>query len=250
MTLDQLAQAANNGDVESMFTLGNHYFDQKQWTDAWEWLTKAAENGHVGAAAIALLFGDSIARAFESIPLYDKAFDAWSKCYDCFDLVWNNDIAESAKKMASGKVVDIVYGMGYCKYCLAAVNSDSSEYANAKVYFESIAANMDDPRAKVMTGLCYSSLGDYASAFPFLNEMKSNINLGKDGINFEAWMTLALIHRTADSLSIPGVHTNMAAAYQCVAEAAKIPGSCGEFAQKDLQKYRKNFFGKITYIDD
>lgn len=44
--IDSLIEKANNGDVESQFTLGNLYTDRKKYKEAFEWFLKAAKLGY------------------------------------------------------------------------------------------------------------------------------------------------------------------------------------------------------------
>lgn len=248
MTLDEAIQAANAGDVEAMYSLGDYYFDNKKYLDAWKWLTLAASQNHMPSAALALLLGDKMAHYYEALPDYEEAYDCWSKCQDCFTVIWENqDAPENIKEEAKKRLPDILYGLGYTSYC-------AKNYQGAKEFFELSINIASDKRSAVMLGLCYAkdnTAASYEKAYPLLKLFEQNqIDLGNNGVHFLVWMELAYIYRSAGKgLNISVVSNNMAASYHCVLQAAQIPGDCGEFAQEELKKYHKGFFGGYTYTE-
>lgn len=236
MTLEEAIQAANGGDVTAMYTLGDSYFDQRKWADAWKWLSMAADHGHIGAAFESLLIGDKIAHYYEALPDYEMAYQCWAKCFRYVGRVAKvPNKTEDLENLIIGKYPEIVYGICYTLYC-------KKDYQKARELLEGMIGPNSEKRLSVLLGLCYGNLDNLEKAYPYLALIEENeIDLGQDALKFLAYTYLSIIYRTSNS------HHNMEASYRCTLMATQLPGALGEAAKDDLKHYYKNESGNYIY---
>jgi len=236
MTLQEVIQAANGGDITAMYTLGDYYFDQHEWSNAWKWLSMAADQGHINAAVESLLIGDKLAHYYEALPDYEMAYQCWAKCFRYIGRVAKvPNKTEDLENLIIGKYPDIVYGICYTLYC-------KKDYQKAREFLEGMIDPNSEKRMSVLLGLCYGKMGDLEKAYPYLALIEEHeIEFGQDALKFLAYTYLSLIYRTSDT------HRNIEASYHCTLMAAQLPGAMGEAARDELKHYYKNELGNYAY---
>jgi len=248
VTLEEAIRLANDGDIGAMVSLGEYYLDKFESTkdvtamrEAWLWYTKAAGSGHLRSAAQATELCQFIAMPYEKMGAYNRAYECWSQGYDCAMLVWKSSgTPDSVRERLAKRIPRFIYMMGYDLFC-------EEKYKEAMAYFEMLIEEYEDPKAKVLMGLCYLEIGNHVKeAFPLLRTLENgNINFDNTGVQYWAWMELALMYRAGISGS-----SDIRASYRCVQEAAKIPGDIGEDARRELEKYKVDSAGQLIYEED
>lgn len=87
MTLQEAIQAAENGSTEAMYALGSYYLDQKQPSDAADWLYRAVQAGHLPSATLLNVWSKVLAEASEKIEDWEGAFEYWKQYRECQPLI-------------------------------------------------------------------------------------------------------------------------------------------------------------------
>ena len=83
MTLDEAIQMAKSGNTEAMYALGSFYFDQKQPSDAMEWLYQAVQQGHLPSAKLGSRISELLAVTCEKMQDWSGAGEYWSQYREC-----------------------------------------------------------------------------------------------------------------------------------------------------------------------
>ncbi len=180
-------------------------------------------------ARILLLDGYSLFQ----IGACEHAITELTKCLEQLDILRRNGGDESVVREMEPDV---------CMYC-----GEAAFYLNKNQLALEMLAKTDPqkfPYATVLTAMLHRQEGGSYTQFfaKDIEEMKRVISSDKWRNNFEKaslYSMLSLIYSSG-----AGVAPNIEYAYECILKCAELDPS---LAESELRRYRKNFWGKITY---
>lgn len=246
MTLEEVTRLAEDGNVDAMYALGNHYYQEKEFIDACEWFDHAACGGLTESYPLAMMTNSIAALMIQEMGLWQRALDHWRNVLKwCGAIFAEPDLfGEQTKDAAQEQFKECTYGMGYNFYRMKQIPDAMKLLKNGLE---------TDNRCKLLFGLCtFDCYGEDAvagmrEAYNYLVVAETDCPDVADDLTFQALMLLANLYRHAHVINVAGVRTDIGRAYQCVAKAATLPDELGAAAQKELKKYTKGLFGSYTY---
>ena len=246
MTLEEVTLIAEDGDVEAMYALGNHYYQEKEFIDACEWFDRAACGGHTESFPLAMMTNGVAALIVQEMGLWQRALGYWQNALKwCGAIFEKPDLfGEKTKDVAQEQFKDCTYGLGYNFYRM-------KQFPDAMKLLKNGLEN--DNRCKLLFGLCVfechedDAVTGMKEAYSYLAIAETDCPDVADDLIFQSLMLLANLYRHAHVINIAGVRTDIGRAYQCVAKAAALPDELGAAAQEELKKYSKGLFGSYTY---
>lgn len=262
MTVTEMTNLANNGDVKAMSALGEYYTKNKHTYEAWKWYTMAAENGHTPSIVYAALSGKIIAIALvKGASDIEGAIEAYEKTVKYSDLSLKSaEVPQVTKKSIADQLPSILFRLGYFLFM-------KGRFETAEHYMQHPAVQKD-PACRLILGLCYfdRSLMEkntklIQQAVPLLKavEQTTLAEYKYDDIeymaflNYMAYTNLAHIYRIPDAFELRSIKSNVVAAREYVVKSIpfgdKFDADLGDTARKELQKYKKGFFGGYSYIE-
>jgi|GEM_PF-2347544 len=251
----ELIQAAQNGDVKAINTLGDIFANEMEMLNAIEWYDRSASLGDHYGRFMALQVHNIVAMSLEASSLYSDALEHWDSSYQLMHAILEDDSSsEEHQNTALESYARILCGIGSNLYFRKRV-------AEAVGPLEA-AAEEGHVMAKVLLGVYYSTdavSGETGSAFnayirkavPLLELVLSpDFTYSEDSeldqrVVTSAHLRLAGIIRTGVGGRIPSVED----AYKCLLHLqAQNFEKSRDFVSAELSKYRKGFLGGYKYI--
>lgn len=248
MTLNELMDLANNGDLKAMQELGEYYLNINQYSEAWEWFSKSADRGFTQSIVNAAFVGMVVALTYlQGLGDINKAIKVFKKTLEYSNrTIQAKDVPQNVKKNIADQIPAILFQLGYCLYIMDSID-ESMQYLTQ-------AGAKTNPDCQVVLGLCYFDKGASTGSFSF---MKTALPLLKgvdhaslsenEDVKYMAYMNLSQIYRLADELKIPGLKKDIGLSYEYCLKASHCGNGWGEKAQKELRKYKKGLFGGYSY---
>lgn len=250
MTLNEVNNLANNGDLKAMQALGEYYLNNDMYTEAWSWFSKAADAGYtqsiISAAYAGIMVGEAnlkgTGKIDEAVKVYKKTLK-YSYC-----LMQEKDVPQNTKNNIAKEIPTILFKLGYCLYL--------NEMIDEAIQYLTKPEAKTNPDCRVVLGICYfekagitGSFSLIKDALPLLKEVDHASLSEHEDVKYMAYMKLSLIYRLADELKLPGIKKDMDLSYAYCLKATQCGDGWGKKAQEELRKYKKRLFGGYTYIE-
>ncbi len=250
MTLEELRQAAEGGDMDAMIKLGDTLYEMQRtgsvpegFGGALEWYTRAAENGSLVGVIKAMMFHDNIV-------VTAKARNYWK-------LV--KESGEESLKYAS--VALAVTNLAAKYRTMAHEIANNARYHLALAYFFqdddmdtciSCLREMDSqepPIANILLGICLLRTNCVDEAYHYLSPLRGRRNQilprpaapAEESLVGLAFFYLSVIYRTVKN-DLETAHSVLEEGLQSVEDQ-----DGQELLREDLARYRKGLFGGYRY---
>lgn len=252
MALEELIQSANDGDVNAMNQLGDHYVEDKDYSEALSWFSKSAEAGNLYGTARAMSAARVVALLYEDVDSEEVRRNLSIALDHCLALLSSNDESDTGLRVqfaALKAYPAIIFGLASSFY-------DDGNIEAAKRMLQ----DEDDTTLKVLLGLCYMKTRSsdanemrcaFEAAYSLLHIVETE-EVPDLPVRYQyiALMALSTLYRIAGEIGIQGVPVDINRAYQCVLKASnlsELPEAVCTHTNAELGKYHKKFFGGYYY---
>ena len=251
MTLEEILEAAENGDISAINAVGDVYSRDMHISDAAMWYGRSAALGDQYGRVMALMSHQLWASVGEGTGVYDDALDNWQMAYKYLTDILNdvNSLDEhtrTAKESYSG----VVLGIGASLYFLKR-KEESFKYLE-------IAAEQGEIMAEVMLGLYFQSTFTAETGYeytkrsiPLLEKVFSPDFAYSDSSHMEQMIVFLAYRYLAETYrrGLGGLKPDTARSYNCMLclHEQNLKNYTDE-VRKELGKYKKGLLGGYKYI--
>jgi len=250
MNIEEITQAAMNGDISAINTLGDFFTNDVRMNEAAEWYERSAQLGDHYGRYMGMLARCTWALSAEGVGVYGDALENWQRSFYLAKSILDdpnspNNNYEGAKR----SYPDILAGIGINLYFL--------ERKDEAFETLSLATGAGNEFAAIVLGLYYQStitedtfVENFRKSIPLLEKVLApNLNYSED--SYLDQMIIFLGHRyLAETYRIGFGETkpNVEKAYNCLLNLqSKNLKNYVQKVQNELRKYSKGLFGGYKY---